>query len=580
MKNKYSLIINIIGLKNLFLYGFLNVVVLVLELLSFTMFIPLLLALTNKGELLNNEFFIKILDYFDIGYNDTKNILILIFVFLVLVFFIKNLFIGISAYYQYKTLSKLEGNLVSVVFQKYLQRPYLLHTSENSSEMIRNIIGETSVFVRSFLGSVLSIIIEGIILIGISIVLYLNEPEILLKLLISFFILGLMFFFFFNKKYIRLGKERQFKEKKRLEYLQQGLHGLKEIIAFNLQEFILSLFNDTNIKLLKNVNLVGFINIIPKLLLETLAIVIILIIFLTTKEIQEDINKHIFILGLISVAAFRVFPAINKLLLALNIFHYSKQSVKVLTKIFEFDIESKNKKILKEENLKTSINFEKDIEIKNLNFRYSPQKEFIFKNLNIKINKGEHVGIMGNTGSGKSTLVNLLLGIFDPNEGTILCDGVNISNNLFQWRNLIGYVSQFPYLLDDTIKANVAFGVEDSKISEKQVYECLEKANLKNFVLELKDGINTLVGERGAQLSGGQIQRMAIARAYYKKPKILILDEATSSVDKITQKKIIEYFSRFKDNFTIISISHDKDALIYCDRIYVLEDNNLILSQS
>ena len=577
MKNKYSLIFKDLGYEKIAFFGFLNILVLALELLSFSMFIPFLLALTSIDKLLSYEIFIQILNLFQINHSDTKSILFLLFILLIIVFFAKNLFIGISTYFKYKIIYKIESKLTSIVFQKYLRKPYLFHTNENSSKAIRNIIGESAMFVRSVLGSILTIIIEVIVLIGIFIILFLNEPEISLKLLISFLVLGLILFMMFNKKYIFIGRERQKQDSNRIKYVQQGIQGIKEIIAFNLQEFILSYFIKSNEKVIKNTHLSGLLNSIPKLLMETLAILIILIIFLTTKEIQNDINKHIFVLGLIAVAAFRMFPGINRIISALNTFQYSKPSIKVLTQIFEDDIENlKNINFQFEDNKKDLI-LKESIEIKNLDFKFPSSKNFIFKNLNLKINKGEQIGIMGETGSGKSTFVDLILGILNPTLGDICCDDKSIFKQLNNWRRSIGYVSQFPYLLDDTIEANIAIGVDEDKISKEKVFKCLEIANLKNFVSSLSDRHKTLIGERGAQLSGGQIQRLAIARALYKFPSILLLDEATASVDSKTQSNILEDLNKFKNDITLISISHDREALIHCDKIYELRDSGLIL---
>tara|TARA_B100000579_G_C22839800_1_gene860808 strand:+ start:1470 stop:3212 length:1743 start_codon:yes stop_codon:yes gene_type:complete len=576
IKNLF-LILKELGYKKIVFFGLLNILVLVLELLSFSMFIPFLLALTSKDKLLSNDYFMQFLNFFQINQEDTTSILFFLLILLIIVFFIKNLFIGLSKYFQYRISYDIEINLTSIVFQKYLRKPYLFHTSENSSKALRNIIGESAMFSRALLGSILSLIIETIVLIGIFTILYLSQPEISVKLIICFLILGLIFYIMFKKKFSSLGKERQTQDSHRIKYAQQGIQGIKEIIAFNLQEFILNLFRKSNEKVLRSVHFAGFINQIPKLFLEFIAILIILIIFYTTKEIQNDVNKQIFVLGLIAAAAFRLFPAINKILLSLNTFQYSKPSINVLTQIFKDDIEN-----LKNENFKSNKNIKKFelnnfIEIKDLNFKYPTAENFIFKNLNLKISKGEHIGIIGVTGSGKSTFVDLILGILNPNQGEIYCDNNSIYNNLYYWRKLIGYVSQLPYLLDASVMANIAIGIDPKEVSEKQVLKCLEIANLKNLVLNLNKGLNTSIGERGAQLSGGQIQRLAIARALYKNPKILILDEATASVDSKTQRNILEDLNKFKNDITLISISHDKEALIHCDKIYELKDSGLIL---
>jgi ABC-type multidrug transport system fused ATPase/permease subunit len=581
ISKQYSLIFQELGYEKLILFSLLNIIVLLLELLSFSMFIPFLLALTSIDKLLVNDLFLNVLNIFQIEQSDTKSIILLLFAILIIVFFLKNLFIGLSNFFKYKIISNMESELTSTVFQKYLRKPYVFHTSENSSIAIRNIIGETAMFVRSYLGSILNIIIETMVLIGIFVILFINEPLITSKLIIYFSVLAIIFFFMFNKKYISIGRERQKQDSTRIKYVQQGIQGIKEIIAFNLQDFILSYFKKSNSKVIKSVQFAGFINTIPKLIMETCAIGAILVIFLTTKEIQNDVNKHIFVLGLISLAAFRLFPAINKILMSINTLQYSKPSVKVLTQIFEDDFKNINThEINKNLNVKEQFNFSNCIEVRNLKFKYPYAENYIFTNLNLTIKMGENIGIMGSTGSGKSTFVDLILGILNPVEGEICCDSKNINSQLYSWRNLIGYVSQFPYLLDDTIEANIAIGEDKNKISKERVINSLEIANMKNFVLNQPNSYQTLVGEKGAQLSGGQIQRLAIARALYKKPKILLLDEATASVDAETQTKILDDLNKNKKDFTSISISHNKDALIHCDKIYQLVNNNLELVYS
>jgi len=578
---KYSLIFQELGYQKLILFGLVNIIVLFLELLSFSIFIPFLLALTSMDKLLENDLFLYLLTIFQIQQSDTKNIILLLFAILIIVFFIKNLFIGLSSFFKYKLISNIESKLTSSVFQKYLRKPYVFHTSENSSIGIRNILNETSLFVGSYLGSILNIIIETMVLIGIFSILFLNEPVITTKLVIYFSVLSTIFFFMFNKKYISIGKIRQKHAGTRLKYLQQGMQGIKEVIAFNIQDFILSYFTKSNLEVIKSSQFAIFINTIPKLIMETLAIGVILIIFLTTKEIHNDVNKHIFVLGLIAVAAFRLFPAILKILLAINALQYSKPSIKVLTQIYEDDFKNINTHEINENtNIREQFNFSNCIEVRNLKFKYPNAENYIFTNLNLTIKMGENIGIMGATGSGKSTFVDLILGILNPVKGEICCDNKNITYQLYSWRNLIGYVSQFPYLLDDTIEANIAIGEDKHQISRERVINSLEIANLKNFVLNQPNSYQTLVGEKGAQLSGGQIQRLAIARALYKNPKILLLDEATASVDAETQKNILNDLNKNKKDFTIISISHDKDALVHCDKIYHLENNKLKLVYS
>ena len=578
MVKNFFRIIKDVGLYQSIFFGILNIVVLILELLSFSVFIPFLLALTNKDKLLSNSYFLSFLDILQIEHNNFNKIIFVLFIIIIIVFFFKNLFIGISKYFQYKLLSNIEIKLTSTVFKKYLRKPYLFHTSQNSSKAIRDIISESGMFSRALLNSVINIFIEFVVLIGIFVILFLNQPAVTIKLLLFFSILGFIFYFVFKKKFNLLGRERQIEDKQRIKYVQQGIQGIKEIIVFNLQNFLLKLFNSSNFKVLRSIHFAGFINQVPKLFFEFLAILAILVIFYTQEEIQNDINQQIFLFGLIAAAAFRIFPAINKILLSLNTFEYSKPSIKVLSEIFKED--EKNKNIYNFENanvINKNVSLKNLIEIKDLKFSYPSSEKIILNGLNLKIFKGEHIGIMGQTGSGKSTLLDLILGILEPNSGDIVIDNKSIFKDLHNWRNIIGYVSQFPYLLDGSIRENIAIGLNKSQTIDTKILMSLEIANLKDYVLGLNNGLSSSVGERGVQLSGGQIQRLAIARALFRNPDILILDEATASIDSRTQRSIISDLSKFKNKFNLISISHDEDALIYCDKVYELKDRKLIL---
>ena len=287
MVKNFFRIIKDVGLYQSIFFGILNIVVLILELLSFSVFIPFLLALTNKDKLLSNSYFLSFLDILQIEHNNFNKIIFVLFIIIIIVFFFKNLFIGISKYFQYKLLSNIEINLTSTVFKKYLRKPYLFHTSQNSSKAIRDIISESGMFSRALLNSVINIFIEFVVLTGIFVILFLNQPAVTIKLLLFFSILGFIFYFVFKKKFNLLGRERQIEDKQRIKYVQQGIQGIKEIIVFNLQNFLLKLFNSSNFKVLRSIHFAGFINQVPKLFFEFLAILAILVIFYTQEEIQN-----------------------------------------------------------------------------------------------------------------------------------------------------------------------------------------------------------------------------------------------------------------------------------------------------
>jgi len=220
--------------------------------------------------------------------------------------------------------------------------------------------------------------------------------------------------------------------------------------------------------------------------------------------------------------------------------------------------------------------FKSKIKIKNLKYKYSEKLNYILNNINLNISKGEFIGIIGSSGSGKSTLVDLLMGLLTPSSGEICIDNININDDKSSWQRKIGYVPQNIFLIDDSIKNNIAFGIEGDKIDELKLNKAIEESQLKAFINSLEIGFETKVGERGAQISGGQLQRIGIARALYNDPEILILDESTASLDTLTENGIMDSINKLKGEKTIIMISHRFSSLKDCDKIYEIRDGKIL----
>ena len=289
---------------------------------------------------------------------------------------------------------------------------------------------------------------------------------------------------------------------------------------------------------------------------------------------KREVFDIIQYLGVFVVASFRLVPGISRILSSYQVIRYIEPSVKILLSEYDFKNNSQSKKI--SINKKDSpLIFNKEIKLKNISFSYSLRKEFFLSKISIDIKKGDFVGIIGQTGSGKSTLINLLIGLLEPNGGEVMVDNLNIKSNLSGWHKKIGYVPQSVYLIDDTIRKNIAFGLQEENINDDLIQKAIEKANLKIFLSSLKDGVETVVGEKGIRISGGQQQRIGIARALYRDPEILILDEATSSLDQATEKKIMESVNSLKKNKTIIVITHRLITVQNCDKIFMLDKGKI-----
>jgi ABC-type bacteriocin/lantibiotic exporter with double-glycine peptidase domain len=283
------------------------------------------------------------------------------------------------------------------------------------------------------------------------------------------------------------------------------------------------------------------------------------------------------ILSMFLAASFRLIPSINKIMASIQSIKFTKPVVDGI--IEEFKIIDSKKSIVKNETLKIStLNFENNIEIKNLSFQYESTSKFILKNINLNIKKGSAIGFIGSSGSGKSTLIDIILGILTPSEGNIFIDKIDVNENLRLWQNLLGYVPQSIFLSDESIRNNIAFGIEEKLINEEQIQEAIQMADLQDFINSLPKGIETVVGERGVRLSGGQRQRIGIARALYYNPQIIIFDEATSALDASTEDNVMDSINKLKNIKTMIIVAHRLSTLSKCDIIYELSDGTVIKS--
>ena len=263
-------------------------------------------------------------------------------------------------------------------------------------------------------------------------------------------------------------------------------------------------------------------------------------------------------------------PSFNKIISCLNNMKYYSNSIDLLYEEF------KNKDSYNRfDKSKTQIKLKSEINIENLEFRYENDRKQILKKINLKISKGDFIGIFGESGSGKSTLIDVLMGLFNPTSGSIKVDGVDINKNLRSWQNIIGYVPQNIFLINDSVKKNIAFGIENHKISSINMLKAIKESQLLKFIDSLNHGIDSKVGERGAQISGGQLQRIGIARAIYKNPDLLIFDESTASLDSNTEEEVLKSINSLRGNKTIIMISHNLKNLKDCDYVYSLKNGVL-----
>ncbi|MBR3628676.1 MAG: ABC transporter ATP-binding protein, partial [Elusimicrobia bacterium] len=355
-----------------------------------------------------------------------------------------------------------------------------------------------------------------------------------------------------------------------IKWIQQSLGAIKDIKVLQKEQFFINKYYDSSVKYTSAQKYFHFLEQFPKLLIESFVVSVILsvIMFLLYKGI--DASTIIIQMAVFAMAAFRLMPSMNRMQIALSALMYYTPSLNVVYR------DLKNTRVVNylepEEN--RTLNMEKDICINNISYKYPNTEKYIFKNISFNIKKGTSIGFVGVTGAGKTTIVDVILGLLNPTEGSITIDGMNVHKNKKAWFSKIGYVPQIIYLTDDTIKNNILF-YDDENVDEEQLNMVIEQAQLKDFIDSLPNGLETIVGERGIRLSGGQRQRIGIARALYKKPELLVLDEATSALDNETEKAVMQAIEHLYGKITMLVIAHRLTTIEKCDIIYKIDKGSL-----
>ena len=542
-----------------FFMAFLMIIAMLFEMLSIGSFLPLIGSLIDENY--TSNFFSNL--GFE-GFNFSFNQMLII---LLILFFIKNLYLVFFNIIQTAFINIVSLRVMNSIYSYYLKQSYEFHLNKNSALLIRN-INESGV-IDSVLLRVLTLINDVIIVFGLIILLILAQPLFTVYTIISVVLIIFIYNFFTKKKIKVWGKQRFDSNFFLTKNLYEGINAFKEIILNNSSNFFIS----KNFRIKKKLLNINFkfkiIEFLPKYIIEILGIVIIISLIYFLLKINDEPKNIIPILALYTASAFKIIPSLLKIFSTFQNFNYLNPSLdNIYSQLNDYNnlvTTSSNNKISKK------IDFHKKIEIKNLFFKFS-EKKILFNNFNILIEKNSFIGVKGDSGTGKSTLLNILSGLIKPQKGEILVDGVNIFENIQEWRDKLGYVSQSVFLIDESIKKNIAFGIEDNDINYTKLDKAIQNSGLSNYVDSLEDKENTIVGERGIRISGGQKQRIGLARALYFSPEVLILDEATNSLDKETEKNILKQLLKIKDKITLIIVSHENEPLKIADKIYDLNE--------
>ena len=578
---KYKLLIQESESTKLYFLFFSSLLVVFFELLGIGIVPFFALILTDTDNTLNK---ISTIINVDINFDLKKNTLILFSgIIFISIFIIKNAVIGFTSYIQTKIFKNFRINTASNLYEHYLKSPYIFFLNTNPAKVIRAIDHDIN-YAYSYLSAKIKLLRESLIIILVLVILIAVDPSIYIASF-SFFLIFTFIFNFFYKKFIKpKGVLYQSKQQEKLKFLNQSFFSIKEIILNDREKFFKKSFNKINYILEDMMFITSFVSTLPRLVFEVIAVISIIFFSSLLVILGKPDSVIIPSVALMVVSGARFIPGFNAINQSLSTLKFSKPSFDtVVRSLSEFET-VKNKIIKKSEIIKIDsnkdikINFNKDIILNKINFSFKEKK--IINEFNLEIKKGDIIGIIGFSGEGKSTLMNILTGLLQPDSGKILVDGTDINENIRMWQKKIGYISQDTHLLDDNIRENICFGFDDVEIKDDRFQKVLKEAQLASFVQSLPDKEFTVIGNFGSRISGGQRQRIAIARALYTNPELLILDEATSSLDLTNEEKIIEEMHQYKTDKTIIIVSHRKNALKYCDKIYILKDGMLKESSS
>ena len=501
--------------------------------------------------------------------NDEK-ILYFFGVTIFIVFLVKNLLLGLISYFEGRVFKNITEENASKLYNYYLNKNLTFFLNSNPNYLARNIIVENQ-SIKQVTSMLMYMVKEVFILIGILSILFYANWLITTIIFILITLLALTYILVFKNKLDRLGKSSQNIRGLQLTYLSQAFGAIKDIIIMGKRKFILNIFNKENKIFEYNNMFVTVLSKFPKLIFETFAIIAIFIFIFLISYADIGKNQIIILLSLIAVAIARLMPSYNLIAASVNRIQFIKPSFNLIYQELKKIEQQVNPRTTEEE-----LIFKGEISFKNVSFAYDGQKEYSLKNINEQFQLESIIGITGPSGSGKTTLINLISGFFTPVQGDIFINDKIIHKSKSNWMNSIGYVGQEVYLLDESIKKNIAFGIEDDLIESTKIDYAIKVARLDEYISGLKDGINTIVGDRGIRISGGQKQRIGIARAIYRDPKILILDEATSSLDNKLELEIITSLINNKKNMTIIMVAHRLTSLKDCDKILYLDHGKLV----
>ena len=550
----------------------------VLETLGVGAMIPVVEALLSPEDVQeyinNNDFLSQICMFFHIV--TIKQIIMVLLFGMMAIYIIKNVYVLFLTYKQNSFITQNRNKMISRVMAEFLNRPYEKYLGADIPTVFR-ITDSDIPQTFSLILAILQLASEAVVSLLIFMVLLFKDVVMTLFIIAVFGILTLFIVKVFKPKLNKIGAKNQAIQSRIAKWRIQATYGLKDVKVLNREEFFVRNYYETGKTGADVARNYAVLNNTPRLLIETVFIVSMLAFIAVYINGGGDITTIATTISAFAVAAVRVLPSVNRINTYITEIAYTQPSLDFVYENLQEGM--KTDAMLAERKANSQVEklkLEDKIELNHISFHYPDSDKNIFKDAHMIVPKGKSVGIIGASGAGKSTIVDVLLGLLHAQEGEITCDGVDIFKNYESWLAQIGYIPQSIYLVDESIRDNIAFGIDADRIDEKRVWEVLEEAQLKTFVEELPEGLDTTIGDRGVRLSGGQRQRIGIARALYNDPEILVFDEATSALDNDTEAAVMEAINSFHGRKTMVIIAHRLNTIEKCDLIYKVENEKLV----
>ena len=539
-----------------------------LESLTIGLFIPLIAIFLEKKT--SYTFLNKFYDYSKF---DTENLIIIIICLILSVYLLKSIFLTFLEFGMQKLINSIRVQITSSLFKKYVNSPYKFHLKNHSSILLRNLTSEVVAFAHGIIEPILMLAKEFFVIIFILTLLFLFDYKISI-FAISFGILLVISVKMILKKLLyTLSSKSMYYRGQVNKITLESLQGIKFIKSYKIEGNFIE-------RLLRNLELAAKVKSkenaivsMPRIWIELTVLILLAILGLCFFILGSSMNSYLSFISLFLIAMLKMLPSFLSAIRTINSYQSHKPSIDFIKNELTENIEDYQEKNPEQSN-KKEVKLDKEFIIKDISFKYEGLKKNIIQSLNLEIKKkNELIGIFGDSGSGKTTLIDILIGLHNPQEGEFYIDGNLIKQKMMRGK-IFGYVPQAIYLFDDTIKNNILI-TNNSKITEEEYNNVLEQCNLSDYVNSLPDKDQTIIGENGAQISGGQKQRIGLARAMVNDAKILILDEATNALDKRTEENIFETLKKISSKKSIIIITHNRDLLNYCNKIYCLKNGKL-----